>query len=330
MEIQNGSRIFADLAKLFLMTGLLVAPNANLGLAAEPQAPSGGRPLALETSVEMVLVPVTVTDHYGKTIEGLKAQNFTISDDGVLQRIASFATEDAPSSVGLVLDTSGSMRDTLGAAKEVIHAFLTTANSGDEFQLLTVSTEPEAVSGFTTDITALEEDVQSTRSAGFTALIDTVYLSLNRMRRGSHPRRALVVLSDGMDNHSRYSKRELMRVAIEADVQVYSVIFDNDASSATVPHRSAMIAKPWDHPQEGQGRDLLEGLAEKTGGLHFRARSGSERKEAATKIGQAIRGQYLIGYQPPHSNQPGKWHRIRVKAGVPNVSVYARSGYYSR
>ena len=330
MEFGKRSRILADVAVLLLMSRLIVAPDLHLALAAEPQASSSGKPFALQTSVEMVLVPVTVTDHYGKTIEGLKAQNFSIFDDGVLQRIESLVTEDAPSSVGLVLDTSGSMRDSLGAAKEVIHAFLTTANSGDELQLLTVSTQPEAVSGFTTDTTELEKDVQSTRPYGFTALIDTVYLGLNNMRRGSQPRRALIVLSDGMDNHSRYSKTELMNAAIEADVQVYSVIFDNGASSSTVPNRPAMIAKPWDHPQESLGRDLLEGLAEKTGGLHFRVRSGSERKEAATKIGQAIRAQYLIGYQPPHSNHTGKWHRIRVKADVPNVSVYARSGYYAR
>jgi VWFA-related protein len=119
-------------------------------------------------------------------------------------------------------------------------------------------------------------------------------------------------------------------VAIEADVQVYSIIFDGSASSSTIPYRPAMIKKPWDHAEESQGRDLLEGLADKTGGLHFRARNGDETKQAATKIGQAIRIEYLIGYRPPHSEQVGKWHQIRVKADVPNVSVYARSGYYSR
>lgn len=330
MKFQKRSRMLADLAVMLFMSRFIVAPSLHLALAAEPQASSNGRPLRLQTTVEMVLVPVTVTDHYGKTIEGLKAQTFTLFDDGALQRIASLVNEDAPASVGLVLDTSGSMRDSLGAAKEVIHTFLTTANPGDEFRLLTVSTQPEAVSGFTTDTTALEENVQLTRPYGFTALIDTVYLGLNNMRRGSHARRALVVLSDGMDNHSRYSKTELMKTAIEADVQVYSVILDGDASSSTLPDRPAMIAKPWDHPQESQGRDLLEGLAEKTGGLHFRVRSGRERNEAATKIGQAIRAQYLIGYKPPYSNQAGKWHRIRVKVDVPNVSVYARSGYYAR
>jgi Ca-activated chloride channel family protein len=218
----------------------------------------------------MVLVPVTVTDHHGKTVEGLKAHNFTILDEKTPQQIVSFSAKDAACSVGLVLDTSGSMRDMLGTAKEVVHAFLTTANSADEFLLLTVSTQPEAVSGFTTDTAELENRVQFTRPGGLTALLDTVYLGLSHMRHASHSRRALLVLSDGMDNHSRYSKSELMRVALETDVQVYSIIFDSNASSLTVPYRPGMIAKPGDRRQQPEGGDLLGALATKTGGLHFR------------------------------------------------------------
>jgi Ca-activated chloride channel family protein len=287
-------------ALALLLTAYL--PFALIVIAA-PQTDTTGRPLALQTSSEMVLVPVTVTDHYGKNLGGLKAENFT------------------------------SMRDLLGTAKQIVHAFLGTANPSDEFRLLTVSTQPEAVSGFTTDAEELENSVQFTRSAGLTALIDTVYLGLNQMRQARHPRRALLVLSDGLDNHSQYSKNELMRVALEADVQVYAIIFDNNASassSSTVPYRPAMIAKPGDQGQHSEGRDLLETLAEKTGGLHFRVHNGSETKDAATQIGAAVRHEYVIGYHPPHSGPSGKWHRIRVKADLPNVSVYARSGYYSR
>jgi Ca-activated chloride channel family protein len=279
----------------------------------------------------MVLVPVTVTDHNGKTIEGLRAEDFNVLDDKVAQQIVSFTTEDAPCSVGLVLDISGSMRNTLGDAKSVAQSFLRTANPEDEFLLLTVSTQPAASSGFTTDIAALEESIAFTRPEGMTALIDTVYLGLNRMRRANQPRRALLILSDGMDNYSRYSKSELMRVALEANVQIYTIIVGNGSAGGSngVPFRPSMIGKPIDQARERQGPLMLEELSEKTGGLHFRAQNDTEAREAAMKAGRALRNEYVIGYQPPGSGATGKWHQVRVKLNVPKVNVYARNGYYA-
>lgn len=277
---------------------------------------------------QLVLVPVTVTDHYGKTIQGLRQENFTVLDEQTPQQIVSFSTADAPSSVGLVLDISGSMRDSLHTAKEVTRAFLGTANPEDEFLLLTVSTNPEPITGFTRDLPALETRIDSTRTGGATALIDTVYLALTRMRNAGQPRRALLILSDGMDNHSRYSKSELMRAAIEADVQIYAVITDG-IPDGTFPVRPAMVRKPWDNGEQNQGRSLLEDLAEKTGGLHFRVRNEGAG-DAAVKAGQAIRSQYVIGYEPEGPGDSGKWHRLRVKLDVPHLNVYARNGYYSR
>jgi len=135
-----------------------------------------------------------------------------------------------------------------------------------------------------------------------------------------------------MDNQSRYSKSELMRVALEADVQIYTIVIDNGSASATdltVPFRPTLIKKPIDQAQDRQGLDLLEVLSDRTGGLHFRARNDAEAKEAVIKAGQALREEYLIGYQPPDSGTAGKWHRVRVKSNVPKVNVYARNGYYS-
>jgi Ca-activated chloride channel family protein len=280
----------------------------------------------------MVLVPVTVTDHDGKTLEGLRAENFKVLEDQSPQQIVSFTAEDAPSSVGLVLDVSGSMRNALDTAKGVSHAFLQTANPEDEFLLLTVSTQPEAVSGFTTDIADLEESIGRTSPGGMTALIDTVYLGLNSMRKARQPRRGLLILSDGMDNYSRYSKGELMRAALEANVQIYTIIVGNGSgggSTGGAPFRPSLIAKPIDQAREHEGPNMLEELSEKTGGLHFRAQSDNEAKKAAIKAGRALRNQYVIGYQPPTSGAPGKWHQIRVKSNLPKVNVYARNGYYS-
>lgn len=274
-------------------------------------------PVTFRSNAQMVLVPVTVTDHNGKTIEGLRAENFSVLDDQRLQQIVSFAREDSPCSVGLVLDTSGSMRNTLGAAKDIAHAFLEIANPEDEFQVLTVSTQPAAFSGFTQDKTALEKEIDSTKPEGMTALIDTVYFALSRMREARRPRRALLILSDGVDNYSRYSQDELMRVALEADVQVYTILV-NDSSpggaSGGALFRPSMAAKPWDRGPERQGPEMLEKLSHKTGGLHFRVSNAAEAKEAMVHAGRAIRNQYVIGYQPSDPGQSGKWHRVRVKA----------------
>jgi Ca-activated chloride channel family protein len=231
----------------------------------------------------------------------------------------------------LVLDISGSMRDSLDTAKGVAHAFLETANSQDEFLLLTVSTQPDTLSSFTTDIAELEDSIQRASSGGMTALVDTVYLGLNHLRKAHHPRRALLILSDGMDNYSRYSKGELMRAALEADVQVYSIIVGSGSggsSSGGAPFRPTLAAKPIDQAREREGPNMLEELSEKTGGLHFHVRDAAEAKAAAVKAGRALRNQYVIGYQPPSSGASGKWHQVRVKSSAPKVNVYARSGYY--
>ena len=286
-------------------------------------------PAKFRADAQLVLVPVTVTDHYGKTIEGLRGENFTVLDDQAPQQIVSFSTAETPSSVGLVLDVSGSMRDSLHTVKEMTRTFLGTANPEDEFLLVTVSTDPEPVSGFTKDIAALQRSVESARSGGATALIDTVYLGLTRMRNAGQPRRALLILSDGMDNHSRYSKGELMRAAVEADVQIYTITTDG-IPDGTFPVRPAMVRKPWDNGEQNQGRSLLEDLADKTGGLHFRVRNDAGAADAAVKVGRAIRNEYVIGYQPPDAGDSGKWHHLRVKLDVPRLNVYARNGYYSR
>jgi len=292
-----------------------------------------GPSTVLRADVKMVLVPVTVTDRRGAPVSGLEQKSFTVLEDKVPQKIVSFSSEDTPSSVGVVLDISGSMRHTLGAAKDIVQAFLRTANREDEFLLLTVSTQPEATPGFTTDVADLEQSIGTVKPGGMTALIDTVYLGLNRMKEARQPRRALLILSDGIDNQSRYSESELLRVALEADVQIYTVIFDTGAAggaAGTVPFRPSMIAKPGARGPEQQGPEMLEKLSDKTGGLHFHVRNAAEANEAVTNTGQALRSEYVLGYQPADSGTSGKWHRVQVKLDRAQVQVHARTGYYAR
>ena len=315
-----------SLRPLWFCVGVVVL---TIGVAAQTPL---GKP-TFRTTAEMVLVPVTVTDRNGKTIDGLRADDFSVFDDRRSQKIASFSSDDAPSSVGLVLDISGSMQSALSQTKNIAHTFFEAANPEDQFLLLTVSTQPGASTGFTSDTAALEEDISLSQSGGQTALIDTVYLGLSRMRRAELPRRAMLIVSDGKDNHSRYSERELMRVALEADVQIYTIIVDtglDGVASHSAPYRPSLIAKPWDRAEERQGPEMLEKLSDETGGLHFRVRSEAEAKETMIKVGRALRYEYVIGYHPTDSAGSGRWHRIRVKLNASDSHAYARKGYYSR
>jgi Ca-activated chloride channel family protein len=284
------------------------------------------------TTADMVLVPVAVRDHDGKTISGLGAENFIVFDDRKPQRILSFVSGDAPCSLGLVLDISGSMRYLHGATSSIARTVFLTANPDDEFLLLTVSTNP-AAGGFTRDVLSLESRIESMTSGGLTALIDTVYLGLRKMRTAKHASRALLIVSDGLDNHSRYSARELMREAIEADAQVYTILVNNGLSNQSADNvllRTAFMKKPWDQGPERQGPLLLRALSEKTGGIFLPVRNDGEARTAVAKIGEAIRNHYVIGYQPTDSGERGKWHRITVKSNVPRANTSARWGYYSR
>ena len=119
-------------------------------------------------------------------------------------------------------------------------------------------------------------------------------------------------------------------MAIETDVQIYTIITDSASANTTIPFRPSLIKKPIDRGEEHRGRGLLEDLSNKTGGLHLRVQNGVEAEEAAEKVGRAIRNQYVIGYQPQGLKVSGKWRRVRVKSDVPGTKVYARNGYYGQ
>jgi Ca-activated chloride channel homolog len=215
---------------------------------------------------------------------------------------------------------SGSMRTTLDMAKQVVRAFLKDSNAQDEFFLATVSSTPELHSGLTEDADGLLNGLLFTGASGDTALIDTIYLALNRIRSAHNGNRALLVISDGMDNHSRYSKGELMSAALESDTQIYTISLDNSPPNV----------KPVQMAEAHRGLVFMDELADRTGGLNFLVRDPGDALSAASKAGRALRNQYVIGFQPPSSEHSGKWHKVHVQVNVHNVSVSSRNGYYSR
>ncbi len=258
---------------------------------------------------------------YSSTIRDRLAQeDFTLLDNKVPQPIVSFHAQDAPTSVGIVLDTSESMRNVLRMAKEVLHAFLESANPQDDLFLMTVSSKPQILSSVTDDPDELESAIRSARAGGNTALIDTIRLAAEHIRKARNAQRALLIVSDGIDNRSRFSKTELLHTVVEIDAQIHTITFET-----TTPNR-----KPVEQVEEHRGLRFMDDLAERTGGLNFVVRSGSEAVDAAAKVARALRSQYVIGFRPADMDTSGKWHRIQIQVKLHDTHVSARNGYYAR
>ena len=302
------------------LAGRIVAVTAIAVAAAWPaDGPKGATPEApaFRADGTLVLVPVTVIDRRGAIVNGLASDAFTLTEDGMRQPVRSFSEDDVPVSMGIVLDLSGSMARVLETAKASLRTLMKDANPDDEAFLNGVSTRPRAYSGFTNGFDDIVRRVGTERAYGYTALIDTIYGSLEQLRAGVHPRKALVVISDGMDNHSRYTSRELLRLAVETDAQIYAI-----AVSGGAPRTKGV-----DFAQEMGGLSFLNELASKTGGISFVVRDGTDIAKAAFTIGRALRNQYVIGYVPRDSRGTGQWRKIRVKVAGQGLRAYARAGY---
>ena len=287
------------------------------GLRVNAQKSSSAATSAIRVDSTLVLIPVTVVDRRGAIVNGLRQDAFTLTEDGVRQQICVFGEADVPVSMGVVLDLSGSMKPVLGSAKESLRALMKGANPEDEAFLNAVSTSPRRYSTFTQNFDDILNRIAFEKAYGYTALFDTIYASLEQLRAGVQSRMALLVISDGMDNRSRYSRQELLGLAVESGAQVYTISPDNAAG----------FAKPVEATEERQGLQFLAELAAKTGGLSFVVRAQSDIAAAAEKIGRALRNQYTLGYAPLRIDRDGKWRRIKVQVADPRMKAYARTGY---
>jgi Ca-activated chloride channel homolog len=272
-------------------------------------------------NVDMVVIPVTVTDPYDRIVTGLDKSNFEVFDEKVPQQIMTFSTEDSPISVGMIFDSSGSMSDKIEKSKEAALQFFKTSNPEDEFMLINFNERPDLISAFTSKFEKLQDRLLFVKSGGKTALLDAIYLGLSQMKKAHSSRKALLVISDGGDNHSRYTENEIKRAVRESDVQIYSV--------AVLEPLAARNRTP----EEASGPGLLSDLSEVSGGRMFSVEDPSELPDIAEKISIELRNEYVIGYKPSNMVRDGRWRRIRVKLdpprGLPALQVYARTGYYA-
>jgi len=270
--------------------------------------------------VDVVLVPVTIMDTMNRLVKGLRQENFQIFDGKHPQDIRYFSGQDAPVSVGVILDTSGSMKSKIERAHEAVMEFIDTANPQDEFFLVTFADRPERPAEFTQRPEDIESRLITAIPKGRTALLDAVYVALDKMKDAKYQRKALLIISDGGDNHSRYTEQEVRSRVKEADVILYAIgIYDH-----SFPTHEELV-----------GPELLEDITHVTGGRTFTIDNPNDLSPVAKTIGMELRNQYLIGYRPNAVPRDGKWHKIKVKlmrpkkVKLPPLTVYARTGYYA-
>lgn len=294
-----------------------------------PQRPSGLSPgLApataaaadLRSEAEMVLVPAFVTNPKGAPATGLAKEDFRVFEDGVEQPVTYFAKEDAPVSVGFLLDSSGSMRNKMRQALQATLAFFKTANKADEFFLVEFDEHVKLSVPFTSDSAQLAKRVSRVKPIGRTSLLDAVHRALVEMKRATYTRKAIVVVSDGGDNRSRYNFNQIKKAMVESEVQLYSMgIFDPaDQRKRT--------------PEEKNGPELLSELATESGGKHFSVDNLDDLPTISEQIGEELRSQYLLGYAPVNHKHDGEYRRIKVTLKSPQseaMEVRYRRGYFA-
>ncbi|MGH9587482.1 MAG: VWA domain-containing protein [Acidobacteriaceae bacterium] len=269
-------------------------------------------------NVNLVLIPLTVTDPMDRLVTGLERSNFALYDDNQPQKISSFSTQDAPVSIGIIFDMSGSMADKILRARDSILEFMKTSNPKDQYFVIAFNDRPELIEDFTSSVEKIEERLANVKAGHRTALLDAIYFGLNKMRDAEYPRKALLVVSDGGDNRSRYTENEVRALVRESDVQIYSIgIFDPDAPTI----------------EERLGPLLLNDISNETGGRLFKVDDVAEMGDIATKISEELRNEYVLGYSPTNQKHDGKWRKVKVKLepppGLPPLTVHARNGYYA-
>ncbi len=272
----------------------------------------------IQVNADLVLVPVTVTDPQNRLVTGLERSNFQLFDSNLPQTIKSFATEDSPLSIGIVFDLSGSMQSKFVRARKALSEFLHTCNPQDEFFVVGFNDRPAVLVDYTSDVEDVEARMVMLRPENRTALIDAMYLGVNKLRDAKYARKALLVVSDGGDNRSRYTQGELNRAVRESEVQIYSVgIFD--AYAPTV--------------EEQNGPQLLHEVSEATGGRLFVVRDIQDLSDIAQRISEELRNEYVIGYTPSDRRRNGVWRKLNVRLmpppGLPELTVHNREGYYA-
>jgi Ca-activated chloride channel family protein len=270
-------------------------------------------------NTDLITLTVTVTDSYGRFVTGLGQNAFSVFDDKEEQQIAFFSDSDAPASLGIIFDVSGSMSgEKIKMAREALERFIDTSHQGDEYFLVGFNSRAQLLLNKTRDSDALLDKLTFIQTKGQTALYDACYLGVEKVTRGTHEKKAVLLISDGQDNSSRYTFSELKRMLKETDVIIYAV-------GITSNRDSDMLGMA--------GRSILEELSGVSGGKAFFPTNTAEMNDTFERIALELRTQYSIGYRPTNFANDGRWHRIKVKVqpprGMSRLFVRSKEGYFS-
>jgi Ca-activated chloride channel homolog len=321
MSVSAVPAVFSRSARLFLVLSLsFLLSFAAAGQVPTPTPEEIGDDGAVKVKTDLVTLTLTVQDMYGRYVSGLNKNSFQITDNGEPQEITYFSDSDAPVSVGILFDISGSMsKDKIVKARNALSRFILTSHPSDEYFLIAFNSRAQLLLDRSRDGDAVLQKLQLVKPKDNTALYDAVYLGVERVTRGAHQKRALLVISDGQDNASRYNFGEVRRLMKEADVVTYAVGIQGgrDATSAVGL----------------QGQAFLDEIAAVSGGKSFYPQSDVEMDEIFERISIELRHQYAVGYTPKDFRPDGKWRRIKTKVkpmrGMPRLTVRSREGYYA-
>jgi Ca-activated chloride channel family protein len=271
----------------------------------------------LRVDVDLVLVPVTVIDTLNHPVMGLDKQNFRLYEDNEQQQIQHFSIEDSPISVGLLLDLSKSMANKFVTERAAVEEFFKNANPQDDYFVITFADQPRVLASSTQSIDEIRQKLALDNPDGHTALLDAIYLAIAKMRSARYQRRALLIVSDGGDNHSRYGLKDIKSLVEEANVEVYAIgIFDS------------MFLRSY---EELMGKHWLSEITDVTGGRTVTAGDLGKVPEIAANVSREMRNEYLLGYRPRNVVRDGKWRKIKVQvtppAGAGRVQAHFKKGY---
>ncbi len=278
----------------------------------EPAMPSAN----LRVDTNLVLVPTTVNDEFNRPVTGLEKDNFRVFDNNIEQPITSFSSDDEPIALGFIFDTSGSMTGTLPGGRAAASEFLKMSNPEDEFFLVEFDNKPRLVIPLSSNTSEIGLEVAMTKAQGSTALIDGLFMGIHEIHKSKKAKKALVLISDGGENHSRYSPGEIKRVVKESDVLIYTVALSGEFN-----------------PDSAAGLEMMTGISELSGAHMFYVGGGNGLSDIAEKIGIELRNRYVLGYTPHDQERDGKYHKIGVKLvpprGLPKLQAHWRKGYYA-
>ena len=306
--------------RMFALGALAAAARGQVTVTPRPRPAPPGEQLPtpnIRVDTSLVLIPVSVNDPLNRPVTGLEKENFRLFDDRVEQTISQFAMDDEPVAVGLVFDTSGSMGDKLRTSRIAARQFFNTSNPDeDEFFLVEFDDRPRLEVPLTRDTGTIEGQLTFSRSHGSTALLDAILLAVHEMHRSQKKKKALLIISDGGDNHSRYTQKEVENVVRESDVLIYAIGVFGGGST----------------PEEAGGPGLLSHIAESTGGRMYQA-IVADMPDIAKKIGIDLRNRYVLGYAPANPVRDGRYHRVDVRIvpprGLPKLQAHWRTGYFA-